>query len=113
MNLLGMGCVRSIPSTATLVETQNERGPRCYDLLRFINPKDKMGMTLLQLERVPFHSSKETLGRRRKTGEDPAPLLPGVLSMHPKDKVARSHSHVIDGELGFARELLQLSVGIQ
>ena len=78
-----------------------------------MNPKNKMGMTLLQLEMVPFHSAKETLGRRRKTGEDPAPLLPGVLSMHSKDKVGRSHSHVIDGELGFARELLYLWVGIQ
>ena len=65
-------------------------------------------MILLQLERIPFHSSKEILGRYRKIGEDPAPLLLGVLSIHSKDKMGRSHSHIIDGELDFARELLHL-----
>ena len=49
--------------------------------------------------------SKESLQKHRKTGENPAPLLQGLPSTHSKEEVERSHSHVNDGELGFAWQL--------
>ena len=68
-----------------------------YDLLRSINPKDQVGMIFLNGRKgsIPLR----ILGRHRKTREDLALLLPGVLSIHFGDEVGRSHSHVKDGLL--------------
>ena len=70
-----------------------------------MNPEDKAVMTLLSMEQLHSNPSKGILGRHRKTGEDLAPLLPGVPSIHFRNKVSRSFSHVKDGELGITGEL--------
>ena len=55
------------------------------------------------MEELHSNPSKGILGRHRKTGEDLAPLLPGVPSIHLRNKVSRSF--LMDGELGITGEL--------
>ena len=83
-----------------------------FDLLSSINPKDQVGMIIFLNGRkgsIPLR----ILGRHRKTRDDLAPLIPGVLYIHLGDEVGRSHSHVKDGEPGLTGELRLLWVGLQ